>query len=312
MSATAYVNFPQTYKKFSNLYEQTGRKKKIENEQFSKLVNLSTTSTNNYIYGGAQFGVIERVSTSSFKLTDDMIELMRLQKKYHHHLISVMLKDEIFRKVVINFGNKIPPRKKLARFLANYFGLPAPWTEKSHRAKLRLAIHNYYQNAEYLDDMGIYNFDDWDLLEDTIFQPDETAAASADDDAPSPGESRKHDTPYYSKQQHDPEDDPITPDAPPKPWSFKLRKPRQKKERGSDAADRVNNDSTYLEDIHFLSAADRSDLELLDREIAELSEWINYVESVYPERKRRLWEAQQARASLVLKAQRLKREARKH
>ena len=119
MSATAYVNFPNTYKKYVDLYNKIGRRKKVKNEQFSEHLNMSTASTNNYIYGGAQLELIDRISTSTFIISVRMVVLMKLQKKYHHELVGIMLKDEILRKVVIKFGNKIPALENSPIFWRN-------------------------------------------------------------------------------------------------------------------------------------------------------------------------------------------------
>ena len=156
---------------------------------------------------------------------------------------------------------------------------------------MKLAMGNYYQNAEFLDAQNLYNFDEWDLLETTLEPTPENTPKNGSEETEinpdytptptTPTDPQNGSEPFYGYEP-DHTDEPITPPA---PRSWKLRKPHERKERNSDASARVNKTSTYLDDIHLLSEADRNDLELLDREIARLTKWINFVEAEYPPQK---------------------------
>ena len=86
-----YVNVPQTINKMNKLYNETGRKRRITKMELSEMLNLGRSATDNYFYAAQSYGAIETLTPHSFKISDDMIDLIKHRDAYHRKVYQLVL-----------------------------------------------------------------------------------------------------------------------------------------------------------------------------------------------------------------------------
>lgn len=149
---SVYVSIPNTIEKFSHLYEQTGyRKKRIHRDTFSQIGGLGKAATYNYINGGESFTIVERLNSAEFKVSDNMIELIRHRNAYRGKLHDMVLSNPTYKAIIKHFGNMVPSHRKLSRFLLRDLGLG--------RAAATSTLNTFYATAQWLERQGLYDFD---------------------------------------------------------------------------------------------------------------------------------------------------------
>ena len=262
-----YVNVPQTINKFTKLYAETGRKRRITKTELSEKLNLGRSATDNYFYEAANYGAIETLSPQSFKISDDLIELLKYRDAYHRKIYQLVLSHRTFRDIIKKFRNKIPTHSKLIGFLLREIELKQSAATRT--------LQNYYKTAEWLQSQGLYNFDDYFGYIDELNAID---AVTSKEEAIEIIESIQN---KIKDEKDGKKTKGKATDVAPSPKGEEKAKPSPRE--------------------HALSVTERNYLDYLDRRIADLKEKIALYEANLPKLKNELYQLQKERYELLHK-----------
>lgn len=261
-----YVNVPQTINKMNKLYNETGRKRRITKMELSEMLNLGRSATDNYFYDAQNYGAIETLTPHSFKISDDMINLIKHRDAYHRKVYQLVLSHKTFRQIIKRFENKIPAHSTLMRFLMRDLELKQSAATKT--------LHNYYKTAEWLDSQNLYKFDDYfDFIDDL----DEIDAVSSTDEALNLINDIQKKIEEKKRKPVSEKGNKIKINLPEQPPTIKTPK------------------------HHKLDASERHYLNHLDRRIAAIKDKIERYEAELPQLKSELYELQKERFELLNK-----------
>lgn len=271
---SVYVSIPNTIEKFSHLYEQTGfRRKRIHRDTFSEIEQLGKAATDNYIYGAASFTIVERLNSAEFKVSDNMIELIRHRNAYRGKLHDMVLSNPTYKAIIKHFGNTVPSHRKLSRFLLQDMGLG--------RAAAFATLNSFHATAHWLERQGLYDFD----IEEFENRPPPKGKTNSNKDNKTVNVKR--------------DDKPNEPNIQPERKSLEEELNDYDEDSEQDKEPRSSTGSTPKPNpIHALPRWVRAELEGIQNRIDYLKELIVRYETELPKLKEELWDLQRRQFEL--------------
>ena len=109
------------YKVFQDLYYATGaHKKKLHYHQLIETQNMTVSNAQRYKVEGERLGVIVRISNTEFKHSEFFIKMIQARRFADEAQKEFLSQNELYREVILNFGNVVPSLEQLEIFFSAY------------------------------------------------------------------------------------------------------------------------------------------------------------------------------------------------
>ena len=149
--SSVYVSVPLVTEAFVKVYQALGgHRKKTTMEFLMQVTGKSQRSAITYMTEGHKLGYIEKSSGTEYKHSAKFLEMVKAQQVVRRLQKEFLAQHEIYRQVLVRFGNVVPDVVPLTRFLTS-FG----WLQSTAERQ----AHSIHQSFEAMKAQGCLNFD---------------------------------------------------------------------------------------------------------------------------------------------------------
>lgn len=154
----SYIAAQNVFSVFSDLYFAAGsHKKKLHRDHLVTILNLSKKRAGEFLKEATDLCVIDRINANEFTHNNKFIKMIQAKRYADEAQKDFLSQHDMYREVILRFGNTVPTHEQLERFFKSY------GHEPKTDSTTRKIISSISKSLRELEAINMLNFD-LDLL----------------------------------------------------------------------------------------------------------------------------------------------------